>query len=193
MKNKFYFTKKQWQVINILIFIGLFVSAVILVDLRSNFNLVYLRQVIEQNGVIGLLFFIALFVIGNFIQIPGMVFLAAAVVTLGKTAGGLVTYGAAVTSCVVVFLIIRAIGGDALRQLETKWANKVFHQLDNSPVRSTFILRTVFQTFTVLSYAFALSGIKFKHHLIGTILALPLPIFLYTLFFDYLAKTAGII
>lgn len=193
MKNGFFFTKKQLQLINILIFIGLLICAVLYFDLHSNFNLVYLRQIIEQNGVVGLLFFIVLFVIGNFIQIPGMVFLAAAVITLGKTAGGLVTYGAAVTSCVVIFLIIRAIGGDALRQLETKWANKVFHQLDNKPIRSTFILRTVFQTFTVLSYGFALSGIKFKHHFIGTLLALPLPIFLYTLFFDYLAKAAGII
>jgi len=193
MANPYYFSKKQWQLINIVLFILVIWLAIYFLDLRDNFNLESIREVINKNKILGLIFFVLLFALGNFIQIPGMVFLAAAVITLGKINGGVVTYVAAVTSCVISFVIIRAIGGDVLRSLENKWANKIFHQLDQKPVRSIFILRLIFQTFPILTYGFALSRVKFKHHLIGTMLALPLPIFLYVLFFDYLARVSGII
>ena len=45
----------------------------------------------------------------------------------------------------------------------------------------------LFQTLPALNYALAMSGVKFRDYLIGTLLGLPLPIFLYCLFFDYLA------
>jgi uncharacterized membrane protein YdjX (TVP38/TMEM64 family) len=38
-----------------------------------------------------------------------------------------------------------------------------------------------------LNYALALSGVRFRTYLLGTLLGLPLPIALYCLFFDYLA------
>jgi uncharacterized membrane protein YdjX (TVP38/TMEM64 family) len=50
------------------------------------------------------------------------------------------------------------------------------------------LLRVLFQTVPPLNYALALSGVKFHHYLIGSLLGLPLPIFLYCLFFDQLAN-----
>jgi len=44
-----------------------------------------------------------------------------------------------------------------------------------------------------LSYGFALSGVGFKNHFVGTLLALPLPIILYGIFFETIAKTFGIL
>ncbi|MNW10228.1 hypothetical protein D3C71_2074000 [compost metagenome] len=49
-------------------------------------------------------------------------------------------------------------------------------------------LRVLFQTVPALNYALSLSGVRFRHYLIGTLLGLPLPIALYCLFFDYLGK-----
>jgi uncharacterized membrane protein YdjX (TVP38/TMEM64 family) len=39
-----------------------------------------------------------------------------------------------------------------------------------------------------LNYGLALSGVKFHHYLISSLLGLPLPIFLYRLLFDRLAS-----
>ncbi len=54
------------------------------------------------------------------------------------------------------------------------------------------LLRVVFQTVPALNYTLALSGVRARDYLIGTSLGLPLPIALYCLFFDYLAKALKI-
>ena len=61
-------------------------------------------------------------------------------------------------------------------------------RLDAQPIRSVVLLRVLFQTVPALNYALALSGIRFRQYLTGTLLGLPLPILLYCLFFDYLAR-----
>ncbi len=184
---------QHWKLIFLVLFFTLLFGLVEILDLRDSFSIEKLRMLIQQNSVTGLLIFIAFFVFGNFIQIPGLVFLAAAVITLGKSYGGLITYSAAIVSCIISFITIRFMGGDILRNLNYQWANKVFLKLDEKPITSVFILRSVFQTLPALNYGLALSGISFKHHLLGTIIALPLPLFLYCLFFDELARSLGVL
>ena len=156
--------------------------------LREHFNLAFVRQQFVDNKVTGLLIFVVLFCIGNLIQVPGWIFLAAAVLALGKTWGGLATYIAATISCVFTFLTIRLIGGDAIRAVKNRYARKLLNGLDAHPIKSIVILRILFQTVPALNYALALSGVRFRQYLIGTILGLPLPIMLYCLFFDYIGK-----
>ena len=160
--------------------------------LRQHFNLDFLRQQIVQHQLLGLGLFVLLFSLGNLIQIPGWIFLAAAVLALGRIGGGLATYVAASVSCALTFFLIRFVGGDALRQLENQTVNKILRHLDDHPVRSTFIARTLFQTAPPLNYALALSGVKFNHYMLGTLLGLPLPIFLYCVFFEYAEHWLGI-
>jgi uncharacterized membrane protein YdjX (TVP38/TMEM64 family) len=50
----------------------------------------------------------------------------------------------------------------------------------------------LFQTVPALNYTLAMSGIRFRDYLIGTLLGLPIPIALYCVFFDYLAKVLKI-
>jgi len=161
--------------------------------LRDHLNIGFLQQTIRQHWIGGLAIFALLFSLGNLIQIPGWVFLAAAVLTLGKTMGGIATYVAASVSCVITFFTIRLVGGDALRQMDNKIAVKLIRQLDAHPVKSVLLLRMLFQTLPALNYALAISGIRFRHYLAGTLLGLPLPIALYCLFFDYLARALGIL
>jgi uncharacterized membrane protein YdjX (TVP38/TMEM64 family) len=54
-------------------------------------------------------------------------------------------------------------------------------------VRSVALSRLVFQTVPALNYVLAMSGVKFRNYLLGTLLGLPVPIALYCVFFDYLA------
>ncbi len=177
-----------WRLLAVVLLLLVLFFAAHWLGLREHFNHDFIRQRIEQNQVSGLLLFVLLFVLGNLVQIPGWVFLAAAVLALGQSMGGVVTYVAACTSCAVTFVLIRAIGGDALRQLEHPLAVKIMQKLASRPVFSVVLLRTLFQTMPAVNYALAMSGIPFRQYLLGTLLGLPLPIFLYCMFFDYLAK-----
>jgi uncharacterized membrane protein YdjX (TVP38/TMEM64 family) len=172
----------------VILFLALLFAVFELSGLNDHFNLAFLQHQIDENRLTGLLIFVLLFALGNLIQIPGWLFLAAAVLTLGRSWGGLATYVAACISCVLTFFTIRLIGGDALRQLQNKTAVRILAQLDAQPIRSVVLLRVLFQTVPALNYALALSGIRFRQYLTGTLLGLPLPILLYCLFFDYLAR-----
>jgi uncharacterized membrane protein YdjX (TVP38/TMEM64 family) len=176
------------RLLAVILFLGALFAVFELSGLRDDFSLEFLRHRILENRISGLLLFVLLFSLGNLIQIPGWIFLAAAVLALGRTLGGVATYVAACTSCVITFFIIRFLGGDALRQLKGRIAVRLLHQLDAHPIKSVLLLRVVFQTVPALNYALALSGVRFRAYLTGTLLGLPLPIVLYCLFFDYLGK-----
>lgn len=181
------------QLVTVLLFSGVLLAILELSGLRHHFSLEFLQNRILENKISGLLIFILLFSLGNLIQIPGWLFLAAAVLALGKSMGGVATYVAASISCGVTFLTIRFVGGDALRQLDNKIAVSLLRRLDARPITSIVLLRILFQTVPALNYALAMSGVKFRKYLIGTLLGLPLPILLYCLFFDYLGKALKVL
>lgn len=168
-------------------FLGLLFAVFHFSGLREDFSLVFLHQKFLDNKLSGMLIFVLLFSLGNLLQVPGWIFLAAAVLALGKFWGGMATYVAAVVSCMLTFWVIRLVGGDALRQLRGKWALKLLAQLDARPVASVVVLRTLLQTVPALNYALAMSGISWRNYLAGTLLGLPLPIAVYCLLFDWLA------
>ena len=171
--------------------VGLFLSILLVVfqvsGLRDHFDLAFVRQVILQHRIGGLILFVALFSLGNLIQIPGWVFLAAAVLALGRMWGFAATYVAAIVSCAITFEIIRALGGDALRSLDNRLAVRILRELDARPIVCVALLRLLFQTAPALNYALAMSGIKLRNYLIGSLIGLPVPIAVYCIFFDVLA------
>ena len=173
-------------------FLGILLGAAHLSGVRDTFDLHDLQRRILENKTEGLLIFVLLFSLGNLIQIPGWIFLAAAVLALGQIAGGLATYVAACISCLVTFLVIRGMGGDALRQLDHPLALGLLKRLDDRPIFSVMMLRTLFQTAPALNYTLAMSGITLRAYLIGTVLGLPAPILVYCLFFDTLGKALNI-
>ncbi len=185
--------QKYKRLIAVLLFLAILFAVFKLTGLKDHFTLAFLQQQILENKLGGLLLFVLLFSLGNLIQIPGWLFLAAAVLALGRGLGGLATYIAASVSCVATFLVIRFVGGDALRQLDNRIAVSLLHRLDRRPVMSIVLLRILFQTVPALNYTLAMSGVRFRAYLVGTLLGLPLPILLYCLFFDYLGKALKII
>jgi uncharacterized membrane protein YdjX (TVP38/TMEM64 family) len=179
--------RRYKRLLGVGLFLGVLLTVFEVSGLRGHFNLASMRQVILQHQIGGLALFMLLFSLGNLIQIPGWVFLAAAVLTLGRVWGGAITYVAAVTSCAFTFLTIRALGGDALRLLENRVAVRILSGLDAHPIASVALLRILFQTVPALNYALAMSGIKFRNYLVGTLVGLPAPIAVYCIFFDILA------
>ena len=158
--------------------------------LAGHFNVQFVHDGFEHHKLIGALLFAALFALGNLVQIPGLLFLVAAVLALGQWWGGLVTYLAAVVSCAITFWVVRLVGADALRQFDGRISRRLFARLDGHPVSSVLLLRVLFQTAPALNCVLALSGVRFRPYLIGTLLCWPLPIAVYCVFIDSLAHLA---
>lgn len=178
------------QFILVFCFLAILAAGAEISGLREHFSLALLQQQLAHNRVSGLALFVVLFTLGNLTQVPGWIFLASAVLVLGRTTGGIVTYSAAVVSCAVTFLTIRYIGGDAMRQLKSRLAVRLLSRLHGRPILIIAVLRMLFQTLPALNYALALSGVGFRRYMAGTLIGLPLPIAAYCLFFDYLVVLA---
>jgi uncharacterized membrane protein YdjX (TVP38/TMEM64 family) len=176
------------RLIAVALFVGLIFLLYETTGLRDHLNREYLQQQLLEHQVIGLLLFTLAFALGNLAHIPGWAFLAVAVLTLGSMRGGIAIYIAASFSCVITFFMVRLVGGDSLRKLNSPLAQRILARLDARPLLSVLLLRLLFQTLPTLNYALALSGIRFRHYLYGTLLGLPIPITLYCLFFDSLSR-----
>jgi uncharacterized membrane protein YdjX (TVP38/TMEM64 family) len=179
---------KYRRLLLVALFLAVLLAGFQFSGLREHLSLRYLHDTLLAHKGWGLLLFALLFALGNLIQIPGWIFLAAAVLALGRVWGGLATYLAATFSCCSTFVLIRLLGGNALRELDNRLARRIIAHLDERPVAVVTLLRMLFQTVPALNYALSLSGVRFRHYLAGTLLGLPLPIAAYCLFFDYLGR-----
>lgn len=185
------FIKKYGRLAAVCLFLGLLLMVFEVSGVKGHVTPDFLQHKIQENKFSGLMVFVLMFSLGNLIQMPGWIFLAAAVLAMGRVWGGIAVYIAAVASCLITFLVIRALGGDALRKLDSGLAGKILQRLDTHPIQSIVLLRTLFQTMPAVNYALAMSGVRFRQYLIGTLLGLPVPIVLYCLLFSYVAKAAG--
>lgn len=180
------------RLLAVLAFLALLIGSVALLGLDQHFSLPEIRDRLLMRPASSFAVFIAMFSLGNLLLVPGWIFLVAAVLTLGPVNGGAVTWLGASTACAVSFLIVRPIGGNALREFDQPVAKRAFARLDARPVFCVVALRLMFQTLPALNLALALSGVRFRAYMAGTLLGLPLPIAVYCLFFDQFVRIMGI-
>ena len=147
-----------------------------------------LRASLQAAGAWGALLFIAAFSVGELIHIPGFVFIAVAIVVYGRVDGAVLSLVGAVVSVIVSFLVVRGVGGRALEEIERPLIKKALEKLDTRPVRTVVILRLIFWMAPPLNYALALSSVRFRDYVAGSIVGLILPVAACSVFFDYLAQ-----
>lgn len=176
------------RLVSVLIFLVLMWAVFRLSGLSSHINTQFLREHFEQHKLIGLAIFTGLFALGNLVHIPGWIFLVSAMVALGQIWGAMATYVAACVTCATTFWIVRLLGGHALRDFNSPLVQRIFARLDARPVGSVALLRLLFQTLPAMNYALAMSGMRFSHYMLGTILGLPIPIALFAVFLGTLAQ-----
>jgi hypothetical protein len=77
------------RLIAVVLFLFLLFAIFELTGFRAHFNLGFLQNTIRDHQASGLLIFVLIFALGNLVQIPGWVFLAAAVLALVSFGAGL--------------------------------------------------------------------------------------------------------
>jgi uncharacterized membrane protein YdjX (TVP38/TMEM64 family) len=134
--------------------------------------------------------FTLLFAVGQLLRVPSFVFVAVAVAVYGLYLGALVGLLGAVVSAMVSFSVVRAFAGHALAEVRLPLFRRLLSVIDDRPIMTVALLRLIFQTAPPLNYALAMTAVRWRDHLIGSFLGLPLPVMVMAFFFDWLASRA---
>lgn len=135
-----------------------------------------LRELVEGAGVAGVVGFLALFVVGELLHVPGLVFIGAAVALWGPARGGAIAGVGALLSLATSFVVVRAIGGTPLGAVKNGLARRILRHLDVRPVATVAAVRAVFILSPPVTYALALSGIRFRDYFVGSAVGLVPPL-----------------
>lgn len=187
------FVRRYQRLLCVVAFLVVLFAVFQLSGLRGQISLSSVREQLQTHPRTGLAIYVLLFSLGNMVQIPGTVFISAAILALGPLWGGLYTYVASNVSAVVTFLSIRFIGGNALQSIERPFMRRILKRLATRPVQTVVVARLCFQSLPALNYALAMSGVKLRHLIAGTLIGMPPFIVLYCVFFDQIAKWLGIV
>ena len=143
-----------------------------------------IRQRVEAAGALGYLLFLAGFALGALVQVPGMVFVGAAILAWGRLEGFLAAWSGAGLAVSVSFFVVRGVGGKVFTEIDRPLFKKLIARLDRHPVLVVAGLRCVFWLAPPLNYALALSSVRYVDYLLGSMLGLIPPLLAATLLFD---------
>ena len=144
--------------------------------LRDALTTERLQQAVADAGWWGLALFFVTFTVGQLLQVPGVVFVLVARAAWGPVLGFANAYVGAVVSASLVFLLVRAVGGKPLGEVTWPPARKILGGLERWPVLTIASLRAVMMLNPPLNYALALSPVRQRHHLLGSMLGLVVPV-----------------
>ena len=148
-----------------------------------------IRGFMEGAGVLGFVLFLGVFAVGELVHVPGVFFVAAAILAYGRGVGGVAAYAGAVLSVIVSFLVVRGVGGQMLADVRRPFLRKILDGLERRPIRVVAILRLILWMAPPLNYALAMSTVRFRDYVIGSALGLLVPIALASFFFDWVVAT----
>ncbi len=152
----------------------------------DQFNPESIRESVQGAGVWGFAIYLAVFSLGEFIHVPGIVFVGGGILAYGKLLGFFAAFLGANVSVCFSFLVVRKIGGQVARDSRFGFVRRAMKQLDTRPIATVAVLRMVLFISPAINYALALSGVRFRDYLIGSALGLSGPLLAITLFFDKL-------
>jgi uncharacterized membrane protein YdjX (TVP38/TMEM64 family) len=141
----------------------------------SSLSTARIRDLVQHAGAAGVAVFIVAFAVGELLHVPGMVFVAAAVMAWGRVGGGALSYVAALVSVSLGFAVVRAIGGQPLATIERPRVRALLARLDQRPILTVALLRLFLWVAPALNYALALSSVRYRDYAIGSAIGLALP------------------
>lgn len=144
-----------------------------------------LRALMESLGVWGVLLFVVLFAVGEFMHVPGIVFVLAALLAYGRVAGAIAAYAGALVSVSFAFVVVRRVGGQALAEVRRAWIARVLAMLDRRPILTVAVLRIVFFLAPALNYGLAMTRIRFRDFFVGSALGLLPPVITIAIAFEW--------
>src|SRR5262249_10521010 len=150
-----------------------------------------IRGLLAGKGFWGIVIFTGVFSVGQLLlRVPGPVLIAGAVAVYGRNFGILVALFGALVSVNVNFAVVRAFAGQAITDIQRPLVRRLLSKIDSRPVMSVALLRLLFQTAPYLNCALPMTAVRWRDHLSGSALGLPVPVTVIALFFDWVLHRA---
>lgn len=137
------------------------------------FSLSYLQQTIQNTGLFGIVLFGLVYVIATLMNIPGMIFLFVLFLVYDGFLGFGIGYISTLASMLAHFYFTRAVAGNVLTEIKHPLIKKYSDKLVEKPLKTTIILRLLLFISPPVNYALALSSIRSKHFVLGSMIAMP--------------------
>jgi uncharacterized membrane protein YdjX (TVP38/TMEM64 family) len=138
-------------------------------------------ELVRSAGAWGALALVGLFGLGAVANVPGLVFVGAAVTLYGGERGFLVALAGAIVAVNLTFVLGRATGLGNSRLLERPLIARVVAWLHRRPVLSVSLLRLLVAVSPPVNYALSLTRLRFRDFALGSALGLVVPIAVQTL------------
>ncbi|MCP4439226.1 MAG: hypothetical protein GY810_09825, partial [Aureispira sp.] len=127
--------KKTLLRVGLLVFMMLgLIAAAKFTPLGEYFDADRLQWLFQNAGVWGLVAFFFIFLLGTLMNIPGAVFLVFAVFAYGYVWGTLLSYVCALGAAMINFYFARAVGGQALAEIENPRLKKIMQKVEDKPI-----------------------------------------------------------
>jgi uncharacterized membrane protein YdjX (TVP38/TMEM64 family) len=179
---------KLWRIALLAVFLVGSLAYAKLSGLTEQVDIERVRAFMESMGAWGFAVFLALFIVGVLLHVPGVVFVGAASLAYGHWIGAIAAYIGAVVSVTVCFVVVRTIGGQPLAEVKRPWIRKILARLESHPITTVAALRLILWMSPPITYALAMSPVKTRHYVVGTVLGLSVPIPVVAYFFDWLRE-----
>jgi uncharacterized membrane protein YdjX (TVP38/TMEM64 family) len=162
----------------------------------DTFSAESVRRHAEQAGLAGVAAFVALFVIGELLQVPGLVFVGVAVAVWGPARGAAIVGAGALLSVATSFVVVRGVGGQPIGPSTGEpapserlggLARRLLARLEERPVATIAALRALLILSPPVTYALALSPVRFRDYMLGSALGLVPPLAIAVVVFARLA------
>lgn len=154
-----------------------------------------LRVRLEQAGPTAPLIFAGALILAVTLHLPGLPFVIGGITLFGRLRGALILWGASLIAISITFAMARTVGGQLIQApnpdalgLQRPFLRRILWQLLDRPVRTVFLLRLFLALFPPLNFALAVTGIRFRHYLLGSALGLIPPLAFATLWVDWVAR-----
>jgi uncharacterized membrane protein YdjX (TVP38/TMEM64 family) len=178
---------RRWRLVALAVAIVATLVVARATGVHESLTLDGIRAKVTAAGAWGALGFLALFVVGELLHVPGLVFIGAALTVWGPLQGGALGALGALLSLVTSFVVVRAIGGTALEDVRSGLLRRVLDGLERRPIATVALARAILILSPPVTYALALSGIRFRDYFIGSAIGLVPPLTLVVVLFDRLS------
>jgi uncharacterized membrane protein YdjX (TVP38/TMEM64 family) len=145
-----------------------------------------LRTKVESTGPLGFFFYVAIFCVGLLLYMPGTLFVAAGILAYGKLLGFLLAGIGSLVSISVSFFLVRAVGGQAFAEIKKPLVKKILGKLEERPITTIAILRCILWLNPALNYTLALSSVRYRDYLLGSVIGLIPPLLAAALAIDWI-------
>jgi uncharacterized membrane protein YdjX (TVP38/TMEM64 family) len=146
------------------------------------------RDLVAQWGMLGVSVYLAAFVVGQLVFVPGMVFVVAASLAFGERNGFLLSMSGALLSVSLSFFMARLMGGKPLAAPQSMWLKRLMGQLEAYPVGSMAAMRLLVGTAPWLNYLLGMSSVSYRHYLLASIIGIWPAVLLTVLFTEWLLQ-----